>query len=68
MPALRSSNLSSCSDYNKETQSFSITFKSGSVYTYSDVPETVYEGLLSAPSAGSYFAANIKDQFSFVKG
>jgi hypothetical protein len=67
MPALRSSNLASA-DYSAETQALVITFKSGGRYTYSDVPETVYEGLLSAPSPGRYFAEAIRDAFSFVKG
>jgi hypothetical protein len=66
MPDLRSSNLQSA-DYSAETQSMTVVFKNGGRYTYADVPESVYAGLLSAPSPGGYFAANVKDKFSFTK-
>ncbi len=67
MPALRSSNLASA-DYSPETRTLSITFKSGSVYTYADVDEATYGELISAPSPGVYFAQQIKDKFTFTKG
>ncbi len=67
MPALRSSNLASA-DYSPETRTLSITFKSGSVYTYADVDEAAYQGLLAAPSPGKYFAENIRDTFTSTKG
>lgn len=67
MPALRSSNLASA-EYNEETKTLTITFKSGSSYTYSGVDQEVYDGLLSAASPGTYFASQIKDKFSFAKG
>ena len=67
MPQLRSSNLNSA-EYDAETRQLTIQFKGGGVYTYADVDESVYEGLLAAPSPGAYFAANIKDTFSFTKG
>ncbi len=66
MPALRSSNLSAV-EYDAETQTLEITFRSGSVYTYSGVNEGTYDGLMAAPSPGAYFAQNIKDKFSFTK-
>jgi hypothetical protein len=67
MPALRSSNLASA-EYDAEAQSLTITFRSGSTYTYSGVDEGTYEGLLSASSPGKYFADQIKDTFSWTKG
>jgi hypothetical protein len=67
MTALRSSNLASA-DYDEETRTLTVTFKSGSVYTYHDADEGTYQGLLSAASPGAYFAANIKDKLSFSKG
>jgi hypothetical protein len=66
MADLRSSNLASA-DYAPETQSMTIVFKGGGRYSYADVPESVYAGLLAAPSPGSYFAQNVKDKYSFVK-
>lgn len=67
MPALRSSNLHSA-EYDAETHMLEITFKSGSTYVYSGVDEGTYDGLLAAASPGKFFAANIKDAFSFTKG
>ena len=67
MPALRSSNLASC-DYSPETRTLSVTFKGGGTYSYADVDEATFNGLLSAASPGRYFAENIKDTFSFTKG
>jgi len=67
MPALRSSNLASC-DYSPETRTLSVTFKGGGTYSYADVDEATYQGLLSAASPGRYFAENIKDTFTFTRG
>jgi len=61
-----SSNLVSAG-YDPVTKELDIEFKGGTVYRYSDVPEHIYQGLISAPSAGSYHHANIKNSFSFVK-
>lgn len=36
---------------------------SGSLYEYYDVPESVYEELLSAESPGGYYNENIKGQY-----
>ena len=40
-----------------------ITFVNGSSYTFSDVPVSVFEGLITASSPGSYFHAVIKDAY-----
>jgi len=42
----------------------SITFVNGRTYEYEDVPENILDALISAPSAGQYFHANIKDIYS----
>lgn len=58
-----SSNISKV-DYNPETKEMGITFKpSGKRYEYLNVPESIYNGIISAPSAGKYFYANIKGKF-----
>lgn len=56
---LQSSNLSRCA-YDLETGELQIQFYSGKVYKYSDVPPSVYSGLLDAASPGQYFNSNIK--------
>lgn len=38
-----------------------VAFKSGSVYQYTGVPESVYDALMSAPSHGKFFAAFIRN-------
>lgn len=56
---LSSSNLRRCA-YDMDTGTLKIQFNSGKVYTYEEVPVSVYNGLLEASSAGQYFNSNIK--------
>ncbi len=42
-----------------------IRFHSGGLYEYSDVPESVYRGLMSASSHGQYFHAHIKSNYAY---
>lgn len=42
-----------------------IHFDSGRVYQYYDVPEDVYQGMLSAESKGRYFNTYVRDQFPY---
>ncbi|HVX35890.1 MAG TPA: KTSC domain-containing protein [Hyphomicrobium sp.] len=42
-----------------------VTFTTGRSYTYFDVPEWKYDGLITASSAGEYFNTHIRDQHSF---
>ena len=42
-----------------------VAFKSGSVYQYTGVPESVYEALMSAPSHGKFFAAFICNNYPY---
>jgi len=60
---VRSTNIRSVG-YDKKSEQLEIEFHQGKVYLYFDVPESVYRGLISAGSKGSYFAMNIKDSFA----
>lgn len=40
-----------------------LTFNSGSVWNYYDVPFEIYTGFIKAPSHGAYFNANIRNIF-----
>jgi hypothetical protein len=40
-----------------------IRFKSGGLYSYSDVPESVFEALKNASSKGRYFHAYIEKRY-----
>lgn len=46
--------------YNNGTLQLQVN---GAWYTYNNVPEEVFQGLLDAPSAGSYFSYNIKGKY-----
>jgi len=44
-----------------------IGFHNGGTYRYWNVPTSVYAGLMSAASKGSYFAAYIKGRYRYAK-
>ena len=67
MPNVISSSLRSA-NYDDRTATLIIVFRNGGRYLYKDVPRTLYEALLSAPSKGSYFDAYIKDRYRFNRG
>jgi lysyl-tRNA synthetase class 2 len=52
-------------DYDPDALTLDVTFTSGRIYTYFDVPEWKYDGLITALSAGEYFNAHIRDQHAF---
>lgn len=50
-------------EYDRRTHSLVITFTSGGVYEWCDVPEKVFHGLKRAKSAGGYFHRNIRTAY-----
>lgn len=64
MIPVSSSNISSIGYENGELY---IQFHSGGTYVYTNVPESVYNNLMSAGSHGKYFAANIKNVYPYRK-
>lgn len=46
--------------YDPETKTLEVAFIEGSVYQYLGVPESVYNGLMVAPSVGRYFNVKVK--------
>lgn len=42
-----------------------VSFHSGGLYAYSGVPESVYRGLMSASSHGSYLASHVKGVYPY---
>lgn len=63
MPAVSSSAIS-YADYDLEKKELYLTFKSGRTYTYSEVPEAIYNEFLSSSSKGKYYNLYIKDVYS----
>lgn len=57
-----SSNIRSVG-YDGGTQTLEIEFVESGVYQYLNVPKTMHERFMAAPSKGRFFSANIKDKF-----
>ena len=52
--------------YDPSASTLTITFLSGNVYRYQEVPPEVYQSLRIAGSKGRYFNFYIKDKYRFV--
>ncbi len=66
MKSVSSSNVSEVG-YNEETQEVYVRFLNGSLYIYKGVPKHEYEGLLNAPSVGSYLHRNFKNVYPYER-
>lgn len=44
-----------------------VEFRSGGIYQYFNVPQSVYFGLMSAPSHGRFFHSNIRDRYGYIR-
>lgn len=64
--SVESSNLASIG-YDAENEILEVEFNHGGIYQYFDVPENVYEELMSAASHGVYFSANIRNDYEYEK-
>ena len=51
--------------YDNARELLQLEFRSRAIYQYFSVPAAVHEGLLSAPSKGSYFNRFIRGHFPF---
>jgi len=63
--AVASTSLGTVS-YDAERQLLQIEFRNRSIYQYFEVPATVYEELMQAPSKGAYFNRSIRPRFDFT--
>ena len=52
--------------YDPKSKTLEIQFHNG-IYRYSNVSESVYNGLMSASSHGVYFYQNIKEKYPYSK-
>lgn len=57
--SVRSSTLDEIG-YEAGSSTLGVRFKNATEYHYFGVPESIYRGLLAAPSAGQYFDRNVK--------
>jgi len=60
------SSLLTAATYSKHA-TLDLMFRSGAVYRYFAVPRHVVEGLLTAPSTGTYFHRQIRTQFRYQR-
>ena len=49
--------------WDPESQELEVVFVKGGTYSYSGVPEHVFEAMKQAPSVGRFFLAEIKGQY-----
>ena len=63
---LASSNITSVG-YDPQSETLEIEFTSGSVYQYYNVPQSIYDAFLKAPSAGQFFAYQIRNAFPYSR-
>ncbi len=53
--------------YDAGTQTMEILFNDGAVYQYFDVPQHVYESMVSADSVGKVFHATVKGAYRYAR-
>lgn len=51
--------------FAREAHVLEIEFRSGAIYRYVGVPQTVFEALKKAESKGRYFAQSIRGKYQF---
>lgn len=66
MVPVSSSNVDSVG-YNDEQQILYVRFLNGSLYIYKGVSMYEYDGLLNAPSVGSYLHRNIRNAYPYER-
>ena len=44
-----------------------LEFRSGAIYRYFAVPQTVFERLIAAESMGAYFNRNVRNRFRYQR-
>ena len=64
--SVNSSNLMSVG-YDSKSLTLEIEFHGGSVYQYFDVPEHEHQEVMQAGSHGTYFNANIRNDYRYTK-
>lgn len=61
-----SSNVSSIG-YDAASQTLEVEFHNGGVYQYYGVPESTYQGFMTAGSKGTYLHDHIKNRYRYRK-
>ena len=64
--SVRSGNLATVG-YDAQSHMLEIEFTNGGTYQYFDVPQSAYDGLMTAPSHGKFFHAYIRNKYRYTK-
>ena len=57
------SSVLAAAGYDRDRRVLEARFRSGRIYHYFEVPETVFERLLAAKSVGGYFNRTVKPHY-----
>ena len=50
--------------YNASTRMLTVIFNNGRTYSYKNVDQSIYQGLISADSSSRFFGSNIRGKFA----
>ena len=50
--------------YNASTRMLTVIFNNGRTYSYKNVDQSIYQGLISADSSSRFFGSNIRGKFT----
>ena len=50
--------------YNAGSRILTVVFTNGSIYSYQNVDQSIYKGLIGADSSSRFFTSNIRNSFS----
>ena len=50
--------------YDNGSRTLTVVFNNGRTYSYQNVDQTIYQGLISADSSSRFFGANIRGKFT----
>jgi len=53
--------------YDENSQILIVEFNSGSRYNYYDVPQHIYDGMITAESKGKYLNSEIKGSYRYAR-
>lgn len=53
--------------YDGDSQELHVQFVSGETYAYQNVPPTIFDAFIAAPSKGSYFNREVKPAYQHRK-
>jgi len=53
--------------FEEDSQTLQVEFNGGTTYQYFDVPQAIFDGLLSASSVGQYLNQHVKGTYRYSR-